>query len=86
VYGKDRIMPVLEQVDQQTQMMEQLMQEVQMLRESNANMKGTLDEYNKQMIANVQNAGAPMPGGGQMSVQALGVGGNQAALIGGPRK
>lgn len=86
VDGKDRIMPVLEQVDQQTQMMEQLMQEVQMLRESNANMKGTLDEYNKQMIANVQNAGAPMPGGGQMSAQALGVGGNQAALIGGPRK
>lgn len=79
VDGKDRIMPVLDQVDQQTQMIQQLMQENQMLQESNANMKTTLEDYNKRMLADAQ------PIQPQMSSQALGVGGNQAALIGGPR-
>jgi hypothetical protein len=83
VDGKDRIMPVLEQVDQQTQMLQALMQENQMLKESNANMQGTLNEYNQKMLAGAQ---APMQAAPQMSAQALGVGGNEAALVGGPRK
>ena len=82
VDGKDRVMPVLEEVDQTTQMIQQLQQQVQMLQESNANMKGTLDEYNKRMIASAQGAAAQP----QMSGQALGIGGNEAALVGGPRK
>lgn len=83
VDGKDRIMPVLEQVDQQTQMLQALIQENQMLKESNANMQGTLNEYNQKMLAGAQ---APMQAAPQMSAQALGVGGNEAALVGGPRK
>lgn len=83
VDGKDRIMPVLEQVDQQTQMLQALMQENQMLKESNANMQGTLNEYNQKMLAGAQ---TPMQAAPQMSAQALGVGGNEAALVGGPRK
>lgn len=79
VDGKDRIMPVLEEVDQQTQMLQQLMQENQMLKESNANMQGTLDQYNQKLMGSV----APQP---QMSSQALGIGGNEAALVGGVRK
>jgi hypothetical protein len=77
VDGKDRIMPVLEEVDQQTQMLQQLMQENAMLKESNANMQGALNEYNQKLM---MGAGQP-----QMSAQALGVGGNEAALIGGPK-
>lgn len=80
VDGKDRIMPVLEQVDQQTQMLQMLVEENQMLKESNANMQGTLNEYNQKMLAGQAQA-AP-----QMSAQALGVGGNEAALVGGPRR
>lgn len=83
VDGKDRIMPVLEEVDQQTQMIQQLMQENAALKESNANMQGTLDEYNQKLIASA-GQGAPQQGAPQMSAQALGVGGNEAALIGGP--
>ena len=79
VDGKDRIMPVLEEVDQQTQMLQQLMQENQMLKESNANMHGTLDQYNQKLMASV-------PQQPQMSSQALGIGGNEAALVGGVRK
>ena len=80
VDGKDRIMPVLEEVDQQTQMIEALMQENQMLKESNANMQGTLQDYNQKLMAG---AGAPVQQGAQgMSAQALGVGGNTAALTG----
>lgn len=82
VDGKDRVMPVLEEVDQTTKLIQQLQQQVQMLQESNANMKGTLDEYNKRMIASAQPAAAQP----QMSGQALGIGGNEAALVGGPRK
>ena len=80
VDGKDRIMPVLEEVDQQTQMLQMLAEENQMLKESNANMQGTLNEYNQKMLAGHAQA-AP-----QMSAQALGVGGNEAALVGGPRR
>ena len=83
VDGKDRIMPILEEVDQTTQMIQQLQQQVQMLQESNDNMKGTIAEYNRQMIsaAHPQAASAP-----QMSGQALGIGGNESALVGGPSK
>lgn len=77
VDGKDRIMPVLEEVDQQTQQIQMLMQENAMLKESNANMQGTLNEYNQKLMA-----GAAQP---QMSAQALGVGGNEVALVGGPK-
>lgn len=80
VDGKDRIMPVLEEVDQQTQMLQMLVEENQMLKESNANMQGTLNEYNQKMLAGQAQA-AP-----QMSAQVLGVGGNEAALVGGPRR
>jgi len=82
VDGKDRIMPVLEEVDQQTQMIQQLMQENAMLKESNANMQGTLNEYNQKLIAGAGQAPMQQP---QMSAQALGVGGNEAALVGGPK-
>lgn len=79
VDGKDRIMPVLEEVDQQTQMMNQLAQEVQALRESNEAMKGTINEYNQKLIGSVAQPQQPQ----QMSAQALGVGGNIEALVGG---
>lgn len=80
VDGKDRIMPVLDEVDQQTHMIESLIQENQMLKESNANMQGTLNEYNQKMLGG---AGAPaQQAAPQMSAQALGVGGNTAALAG----
>ena len=80
VDGKDRIMPVLEEVDQQTQMIQALIQENAQLKESNANMQGTLQDYNQKMLAG---AGAPVQQGAQgMSAQALGVGGNTAALVG----
>jgi hypothetical protein len=89
VDGKDRIMPVLEGVDQQTQMIQQLMQENQMLKESNANMKGTLNEYNKKLLADADAALAGSQASAQMqpqmSAQPLGVGGNEAALVGGPK-
>ena len=52
VDGKDRIMPVLEQVDQQTQMIQQLMQENQMLKESNDNLKGAVTQMSNQTIQN----------------------------------
>lgn len=81
VDGKDRIMPVLEEVDQQTQMLQQLMQENQALKESNANMQGTLDQYNQKLMG-----GMPQAAPQQMSAQALGIGGNEAALVGGVRK
>ncbi len=83
VDGKDRIMPILEEVDQTTKMIQSLQQQVAMLQESNANMKGTIDEYNRRMIAEAQPQAAAQP---QMSGQALGIGGNEAALVGGPRK
>lgn len=79
VDGKDRIMPILEEVDQQTQMLQQLMQENQSLKESNANMQGTLDQYNQKLMGSV----AAQP---QMSAQALGIGGNEVALVGGMKK
>lgn len=82
-------MPVLEGVDQQTQMIQQLMQENQMLKESNANMKGTLNEYNKKLLADADAALAGSQASAQMqpqmSAQPLGVGGNEAALVGGPK-
>lgn len=80
VDGKDRIMPILEQVDQQTQMLQALMEENQMLKESNENMQGTLAGYNQKLLAGVEQA-AP-----QMSSQALGIGGNEAALVGGAQR
>lgn len=80
VDGKDRIMPVLEEVDQQTQMMNQLAQEVQMLRESNEAMKGTISDYNQKLIGAMPQGGAMQQP--QMSAQALGVGGNREALTG----
>lgn len=81
VDGKDRIMPVLEEVDQQTQMIQALMQENQMLKESNANMQGALSDYNQKLMAG---AGAmDAQARPQMSAQALGIGGNEAALVGG---
>ena len=61
VDGKDRIMPVLEEVDQQTQMLNQLMQENEQLKASNQNLKGLVDNYNTQMIKN-----AGTHGGGDM--------------------
>lgn len=61
VDGKDRIMPVLEEVDQQTQMLNQLMQENEQLKASNQNLKGLVDNYNTQMIKN-----AGTQGGGDM--------------------
>lgn len=81
VDGKDRIMPVLDEVDQTTKLIQQLQQQVQMLQESNDNMKGTIAEYNKRMIENAQ---PTTPAAPQMSAQALGTGGNVAALSGGP--
>lgn len=74
VDGKDRIMPMLEEVDQQTQMLQQLMQENATLKESNANMQGTIDDYNQKLL---NSAAQP-----QMSAQALGIGGNESALTG----
>lgn len=74
-------MPILEEVDQTTQMIQSLQQQVQMLQESNENMKGALAEYNKRMLANAQPTMQP-----QISGQALGVGGNEAALVGGPSR
>lgn len=78
VDGKDRIMPILEEVDQQTQMLQQLMEENQMLKQSNENMQGTLDQYNQKLMGGA----APQ----QMSSQALGIGGNEAALVGGTQR
>lgn len=43
-------MPVLNEVDQQTQIMQALMQENQMLKESNANMQGVIDNFASKMI------------------------------------
>lgn len=54
VDGKDRIMPVLEQVDQQTQMLQQLMQENQALKESNENLKGAVNEMTQQSLKAAQ--------------------------------
>lgn len=54
VDGKDRIMPVLEQVDQQTQMLQQLMQENQALKESNENLKGAVNEMTQQSLQAAQ--------------------------------
>lgn len=84
VDGKDRIMPVLEEADQQAQMIQQLMQENAMLKESNDSMRTTLNDYNQQLIAGVQAAPAQQ-GSPQMSAQALGIGGNESALVGGPK-
>lgn len=78
VDGKDRIMPILEEVDQQTQMLQQLMEENQMLKQSNENMQGTLDQYNQKLMGGA----APQ----QMSSQALGIGGKEAALVGGTQR
>ena len=72
VDGKDRIMPILEQVDQQTQMLEALQQENAALKESNANLQGTLDDYNSKIMGAQPN----------MSAQALGVARNRDALAG----
>ena len=72
VDGKDRIMPILEQVDQQTQMLEALQQENAMLRESNDNLQGTLDDYNRKVMGAQSN----------MSAQPLGISGNESALTG----
>lgn len=49
VDGKDRILPVLKEVDQQTQMLQQLMQENAVLKESNENLKGTVNEMTQQI-------------------------------------
>ena len=84
VDGKDRIMPILEEVDQTTQLIQSLQQQVQALQESNDNMKGTLMEYNKRMLGAAQQPSPAAPP--QMSAQALGVGGNEAALVGGPSR
>ena len=84
VDGKDRIMPVLEEADQQAQMIQQLMQENAMLKESNDSMKNTLNDYNQQLIAGVH-ATPAQQGSPQMSAQALGIGGNESALVGGPK-
>ena len=65
-------MPILEQVDQQTQMMEALQQENAALKESNANLQGTLDDYNSKIMGAQPN----------MSAQALGVAGNRDTLAG----
>ena len=51
VDGKERIMPVLNEVDQQTQMMQALMQENQMLKESNTNMQTVIDDFTSKMLA-----------------------------------
>ena len=84
VDGKERIMPILEEVDQITQTIEALMQENQMLKDSNANMQGTLNEYNQKLMAG---AGPAAPQAApQMSAQALGIGGNEAALVGGAQR
>lgn len=84
VDGKERIMPILEEVDQITQTIEALMQENQMLKDSNANMQGTLNEYNQKLMAG---AGPAAPQAApQMSAQALGIGGNEAALVGGTQR
>ena len=72
VDGKDRIMPILEQVDQQTQMLEALQQENAMLRESNDNLQGTLDDYNRKIMGAQSN----------MSAQPLGIAVNESALTG----
>lgn len=76
VDGKDRIMPVLEEVDQQTQMLNQLMQENEQLKASNQNLKGLVDNYNTQMI---KNAGAQS--GGQMPEL---IDQNASSLVGNP--
>ena len=85
VDGKDRIMPVLEEVDQQTQIMNQLAQEVEMLRESNAAMKGTIAEYNQKLMGATPQA-ASAQAGPAMSAQAPGVDGNREALVGAQNK
>ncbi len=59
VDGKDRIMPVLEQVDQQTQMLQQLMQENQALKESNENLKGAVNEMTQQSLQAAQQQPQP---------------------------
>ena len=65
-------MPILEQVDQQTQMLEALQQENAMLRESNDNLQGTIDDYNRKIMGVQPN----------MNAQALGIAGNESALTG----
>lgn len=50
VDGKDKIMPVLEEVDQQTQLIQQLSQENEMLKESVANLKGMVQDQTQQML------------------------------------
>lgn len=76
VDGKDRIMPVLEEVDQQTQMLNQLMQENEQLKASNQNLKGLVDNYNTQMIKN-----AGTQGGGEMPEL---IGQDASSLVGNP--
>lgn len=76
VDGKDRIMPVLEEVDQQTQILNQLLQENEQLKESNQNLKGLVDNYNTQMIKN-----AGTQGGGEMPEL---IGQNTSSLVGNP--
>ncbi len=76
VDGKDRIMPVLEEVDQQTQLLNQLMQENEQLKASNQNLKGLVDNYNTQMIKN-----AGTQGGGEMPEL---IGQDPSSLVGNP--
>ena len=47
-------MPVLEQVDQQTQMIQQLMKENHLLKESNENLKGAVNDMTQQSLQAAQ--------------------------------
>jgi hypothetical protein len=62
VDGKERILPILKQVDQQTQMLQQLQAENQRLMQSEANLKQLAMEQSKALAGNVgQSAEAQEP-------------------------
>lgn len=62
VDGKERILPILQQVDQQTQMLQQLQAENQRLMQSEANLKQLAMEQSKALAGNVgQSAEAQEP-------------------------
>lgn len=71
VDGKDRIMPVLEEVDQTTQIIQQLAAENEALKESNANLKGMVADQSAQMLKAGQAPAARVDTSGAEGMSAL---------------